>query len=209
MAKRRGKKRTYKRRRRVANPTRARKVARRISRGLGRSLMGLNFKSALASVPYMQIGMFAAKIAAKRLGPDASETDPGTWNWSSYLKGSLGGAAAAIAVNAVKRGGGQKVLEGALNLMFFKAIENELVATSDWAKKWFGEDDYVPNEYLMTGTDQDPWMYADDGSLMPADDRHRLPEVPMGQLEPIGPLGQLEPVGPLGAVDPWVRAYSL
>ena len=177
--------------------------------------------------------MFAAKWAAKRLDPDATETDPTTWNYSSYVKGALGGVAAAMVMNSVKRGSGQKVLDGALNLMMYKAVQNELVVKSDWAKEQFGadDDDYVPDEYLLTGqdddiyddddddvmllgTDQDPYMYADDGSIVPATDDYRIqmPEVEMGQspLQPIGPLGEdvLQPVGPLGA-DPFTRAYNL
>lgn len=177
-----------------------------------------------------QIGMFAAKWAAKRLDPDATETDPTTWNYSSYVKGALGGVAAAMLMNTAKRGSGQTVLNGALNLMMYKALQNELIGKSDWAKEQFGadDDDYVPDEYLLTGqdddiydddvmllgTDQDPYMYAEDGSIVPATDEYRMqmPEVEMGgPLQPVGPLGEdiLQPVGPLGAADPFTRAYNL
>lgn len=172
-----------------------------------------------------QLGMFAAKWAAKRFDPDASETDPGSWNWSSYLKGSVGAVLGGMVANMLKPGSGQKALEGGLNLMIYKAIQNELISGSDWAAGQLGEDDedydegyflgedddYVPDEYLLTGTDEYPLMFGEDGELYPADDIHRLPEVEMdgyGQLEPVGPLGQLEPVGPLGA-DPYSRAYNL
>ena len=219
--------------RRRRNPSRTRKIAKRASKAVSKSFMGLNFKKTLSDLPMTQIGMFAAKWASKRLDPDATETDPETWNWSSYVKGSLGGVAAAMIMNAVKRGSGQKVLDGAVNLMMYKALQNELIGKSDWAKGQFGadDDDYFPDEYLLTGqddnyedynddddvmllgTEQEPYMYAEDGSIVPADDDFRMPEVEMGQstLQPVGPLGQspLQPVGPLGGTDPFTTAYNL
>lgn len=217
-------------RRRRSNPSRSRKIARRASSAVAKSFMGLNFRKALSDMPMTQIGMFAAKWAAKRLDPDATETDPTSWNYSSYVKGALGGVAAAMLMNTAKRGSGQTVLNGALNLMMYKALQNELIGKSDWAKEQFGadDDDYVPDEYLLTGqdddiydddvmllgTDQDPYMYAEDGSIVPATDDYRMqmPEVEMGgPLQPVGPLGEdiLQPVGPLGAADPFTRAYNL
>jgi hypothetical protein len=152
--------------------------------------------------------MLAAKFAAKKFGDAASETDPGSWNWASYVKGSVGAVLAGFAANMVRRGSGQKVLEGGLALMMYKAVQNELIVNSQWASEQFGQDDYIPDEYLLTGNDDDPYYYGQDGQLYPADNRHRFPEVQIGgALVPVGPLGEtLEPVGPLGA-DPWRSAY--
>lgn len=208
------KKRTYRRKpvRRRNPSTRRKRTVRRAARAVSRSFLGLNFKTALANVPYCQLGMFAAKWAAKRFDPDATEADRDSWNWSSYMKGALGGVAAGMLANTMRRGAGQKVLEGALNLMVYKAVQNELIPQSDWAMNQFGQDDdYTPDEYLLTGEDDSPMMYGADGELYPADDDYRmLPEVSMGQsaMEPIGPLGasNLEPLGPLGQ-DPWMDAF--
>lgn len=199
------------------NPAKGKKLAKKAARSVAKSFMGLNFGKALKDAPMIQVGMFASTWAAKRFGPAASQTDPASWEWSSYLKGAAGGTVAAMLANAVKRGSGQKVLEGALNIMIFKALQNEVIAGSDWATAQFGEaedwtdlsqDEYIPTEYLLTGTDDEPYAYDDEGNMYPADDRHRLPEVSGGVLEPPGPLGNdaLEPVGPLGR-DPWARTF--
>lgn len=203
------------RKRRRRNPT----TARRAGRAIKRSFFGLDFRKALGDMPYVQAGMFASKLGAKLLDPDASETDPATWNWSSYAKGAIGAVAAGMLVNTIKRGKGQKVLEGGLNLMVFKALENELIAGSGgWIERNLGEEveidmlgqgDYTPDEYLMTGDNANPYAYDLDGNAYPADDRHRIPGY-MGAeaLEPVTALGAeaLEPVTALGQ-DPWRQAY--
>jgi hypothetical protein len=205
-----------KKKKRSKNPS-AKSAAKRASRAISKSVLGLNFKKVFAELPYTQAGMFSAAWAKKRLGGTATETDPESWDWSSYLKASLGPVALAMLINSFKRGKGQLVLAGGLNYVVFKAIQNELVAGSDWASGQFGaeedwtvlgqdDDDYIPTEYLMTGTDENPYAYDESGNMYPADDRHRLPEV-SGVLEPVTSLGDvLEPVGPLGE-DPWARAF--
>lgn len=167
---------------------------------------GLNFRSALKNAPAFQIGMFASKWAAKRFSDEypATETDPESWNYASYLKGGLGATIAAFLAQMIRPGMGQKVLEGGLNLMLFKLVENELIPQSDWATEQFGmgQEDIVFDEY---GT---PYMLGQ-GGYYPVDERHRLPEeFEGGALEPVGPLGDaLEPVGPLGEDDPWAEAF--
>ena len=185
-------------------------------------------------MPYTQIGMFATKWLAKRFGPDASEIDPGTWDWSSYLKGGIGAVAAGFFMQMIKPGSGQRVMAGGLNLMAYKLIQNELIAGNPgWAAQ-FGadedEDDYVPTEYMggydgyggqdtylpgdvETNSAGQPFLLGEDGQW------HALPEEtmgdllepvgPLGQLEPVGPLGQLEPVGPLGNIDAAYRKSLL
>lgn len=180
------------------NPS-PRKVVRRVSSAFG----GLSFRKTLKDVPATQVGMFAAKWAAKRLGSDASETDPESWTAMSYVKGALGAVGAALLVNQLNRGAGQTVLDGGVNLMIFKALQNEVIAGSDWASAQFGQE-YVPDEYAGLAGAGAPLMLAADGNEYPADDSHRFSD----SLEPVGPLGDsLEPVGPLGA-DPYAAAFQ-
>jgi len=168
--------------------------------------MGLSFKKAIGNVPAIQIGMFAAKAAAKLFGgsegaPGASETNPNSWTWASYLKAAAGGVGAGILTNMVKPGAGQKVLEGSLNYIIFKALQNELIYKSEWAIQHFGDDDYTPDEYLLTGADEN-WFLGADGNAYPTDEMYRLPEASYGDvLQPPGPLGDvLVSPGPLGSV---------
>jgi len=163
-------------------------------------------------MPATQLGMFAAKWAAKRFGEDASETDPGTWNWASYVKGSLGAVGAALLLKQFKPGMAQKALEGGLNLMMYKALENEVIAKNEWAVAQFGEgDEYTPDEYLLTGDQK--WFLGQDGNYYPAQEQHRLPEAAYGDsLEPVTRLGSygdsLEPVSHLGEEDdPFATAW--
>ena len=199
-----------KRRRRSA----VRKTAKRAAK---RMTAGLNFKTAIKNMIPIQIGMFSAKWLAKRFGDGASETDPASWGMWDYIKGAAGSGAAAMVINMIKPGWGQKVLEGGMNLMAYKAIQNELVAPNPWANEQFGEDeDYIPDEYLMTGYSgaDDEWGYAQDGTPIPLDDRHRMPVAGYGdELAPPGRLGgdnSLYPLGPMGeSDDEFARAYSL
>lgn len=196
-------------RRRTSNPTsgRVRAAAKRVSKRISRSIAGLDVRHVLTHLPYYQAGMLAAKWAVRRFGEGGLETDPGTWNWSHYAKGILGGFGAALLANQIRKGAGTKVLEGAVNLIVYKAIQNELIAGSTWATGQFGQE-YEPTEYMVAGNDELPLAYDATGNLFPADDRHRLPE--MGSvLEPVGRLGSvLEPVGRLGQVDPYARAFQ-
>jgi hypothetical protein len=187
------------------------KYTRRASAGIRGAFGGISFKKALADVPATQLGMFAAKWAAKRFGGEAGalESDHGSWSATSYIKGAIGSVVAAMLANSFKPGTGQKVLAGGLNLMIYKAAQNEFIQGSDWAANQFGEGDgYVPDEYqgmLLAGQygEETPFMLAEDGEFYPADDEYRM----QGVLEPVGPMGsELEPVGPLG-VDPYSEAY--
>lgn len=132
----------------------------------GKLLGGLNIRSALKGVAALNVGMFAAKFAAKRFGDPATETDPSTWNYTSYLKAAGGGIAAGMLVNMLKPGMGQKVLEGALAFTIFKAVQNELIVKSEGATKWFGGAD-----------DPNVLDIGDDGAYLgelPLDESHRM-----------------------------------
>lgn len=212
-----------------SNPRRTsiRKTTRRAASSIRKSFMGLNVGSALKDIPAFQAGMFAAKFAAKKFGDNrATETDPESWSWDSYLKGAFGAIAAGIIAQKIKPGSGQNVLRGGLNLMIFKLIENEWIPKSEFATAHFGQDDELPGYVLgevYENEEGTPYMLGEDGEWAPADDRHRLPEdaeAMMGgydddddellgdELQPPGRLGgnDLEPVGPLGA-DPYAEAF--
>jgi len=221
MVKRKYRKRTQKkmavapRKRRIRrNPSNPKESYRRAAK----NILGMDIKSALKSIPAFQVGMFAAKFSAKLWGTEATETDPETWNWASYAKGALGTVAVAALASQYKSGIGRNILLGGLNLIAYKAIQNELVAKNETATKWLGADeDYIPEEYigaLEPGTVIDdsglPVMMGENGIRYPVDDSHRLPDYSMmgTTLEPVGPLGTtLEPVGPLGD-DPYARLYQ-
>lgn len=206
-----------KRRRRKAprrNPRR--RVVRRAASRARTTFAGLNVKSALKDVPLTQIGMFATKWLAKRFGPDATEIDPESWNWSSYLKGGLGAVIAGFLAQTIKPGSGQKVLAGGFNLVVYKLIQNELIAGNDWASGQFGQGDYIPDEYAaMEGYMPGDVEQDETGrSYLLGDDRqwHELPESSgyqgVGGLQRVGPLGALQsltPPGPLGE-DPVAAA---
>ena len=193
-----------KRRRRAAprrNPSPRARAAVRRARS---TFAGLNIKGCLKDVPATQLGMFATKWFAKRFGPDATEIDPDSWGWSSYLKGALGAVVAGYLAQTIKPGWGNKVMSGGLNLMFYKMIQNELIAGNAWAEGQFGAQDTEVSAYLPGDVESDA---AGQTYLLGEDYQwHPLPEAGMmGEvLEPVGPLGaaeQLLPVGPLGASD--------
>lgn len=153
----------------------------------------------MKDVPATQIGMFATKWLAKRFGPDATEIDPESWNWSSYLKGGLGAVLAGFLAQMVRPGMGQKVMAGGLNLMIYKMIQNELIVDSSWASGQFGQEEDYEEGYLPGDVETDasgqPYLLGQDNQW------HALPEEGMlgDVLQPVGPLGDvLQPIGPLG-----------
>lgn len=221
------KRRTKKRKTPRRNPRRRSTYKRAASRAKS-TFVGLNIKSALKDQIPIQIGMFGTKFFAKLFGPEATEMDPSSWNWSSYAKGAAGAVAAGFVAQTIKPGMGQKVLQGGLSLIFYKMIQNNLVTGNDFAEKHFGieqEDDdiYIPDEYAeMSGygeNDYEPGDVEDDesgNSYLLGDDYewHALPESsgPMmgDELRKIGPLGEtyehLSPPSALGQVDPVAQA---
>lgn len=201
------KKRTTKKKRRTTNPSPS---PRKVGRSIGASILGLNINKAFKNAIPIQLGMLGTKWLAKRFGPDASETDPASWNWASYLKGGMGAVISGFIINMLKPGYGQLALEGGINLMLYKLIQNEMIANSPGLSAQLGED-YVPDEYVMSGTDELPIAYNQYGAF-PADDRHRMPEFQggAGVLEPPGRLGSdaTVPVSALGDVDPYVKMFQ-
>jgi hypothetical protein len=216
------KRRTYKKRRAPRRNPRRRTYRRAASRARA-TFAGLNIPGALKDVPYAMVGMFGAKWIAKRFGPDADETDPDSWNWSSYLKGGLGAVVAAFLAQMVKKGAGQKVLAGGLNLMFYKLIQNELIAPNAWAAGQFGieqeaDDPYMPDEYTdidgLGGVEWEDldgmgaaWDELDGYEPGDVDDDEYGNSYMLGEdenwqaLPEVSGMGDvMEPVGPLGDV---------
>lgn len=197
--------------RRRVNPRRRRSTARRYG---SRMLGGLSLRSALKDQVPIQIGMLAAQWGAKRFGPDASELDPTSWNWSSYAKGALGSFAAAMAANAIKPGLGQKVLTGGISHVVHRLVRNELIEKSPWAVTQFGQGDQE-EEGIYVDEEGTPYAAGVGEEMLPLDEQHRM--LPSGSVmgdtlvEP-GPLGvgQLEPVGPLGdtTFQRYAKAYA-
>lgn len=194
------------------NPSRRRSNPRRITRRAGAAIAGLNIRTALGNVPIHVAGMMAAKWAAKRFG-GASETDPASWTWASYLKGSLGAAAGGILANQFRRGWGQKVLEGGLSLMVYKALQNELIVESPWATSQFGYDGYGAERTPGTIEENDegePFILGDDYQWYPLEgaDDSMMGYIPDyagygDDLVTPGPLGDdLVTPGPLGFGEP-------
>lgn len=208
------KKRTTKKRRAPRrNPSRARRARRAVTRRASSSLAGLNFKTALKNVPVHTLGMMAAKWAAKRFGEAATENDPATWNYASYLKGAAGAAVAGFLANMVKRGTGQKVLEGGMSLMLYKLVQNELIAgNSFWSGQLGATNERYPG-VIEENSEGEPFILGSDNQWYPLEgaDEYRMmePELYGDALVEPGPLGDaLIAPGPLGASDDLDSLYQ-
>lgn len=185
------------------NPTRRRRVVRRA--GARAAFSGLNFKTALKNIPLNTFGMFAAKWAAKRFGQAATETDPTSWNYASYLKGAAGAAAAGLLANMLRSGTGQRVLEGGMSLMLYKLVQNELIVNSPfWTGQLGAEEEgegYSPGD-VETNSAGEPYILGDDLEWYPLTgaDESGMYGAGGGALVTPGPLGDaLLTPGPLGA----------
>lgn len=214
------------RRKRVIRRNPSRRTARRIVRRAGSGFRGINVKTALHSVPLRVLGMFIAKWAAKRGMPNALEADPSTWNGMTYLKGGLGAYAGAVVANMIKPGTGQRILEGGITLLIYKAVQNHLIPKNNWLTGQFGfgaeGGGYAPGQ-VEVNSEGEPFIMGQDGQWQPMDDTPGLMGfsdygeddwTTLGQnaLEPPGPLGfadVLEPPGRLGGGQDAAYARAL
>lgn len=147
--------------------------------------------------------MFVTKWAAKRGTPDALEDDRGTWNGMTYLKGGLGAAAGGYLANMVKPGSGQKVLEGGMMLLLYKAAQNHLIPQNTFLMNQLGQDgqQYVPGDVEVNSAGE-PFILGQDGTTwIPMDKGQEL--AGYGQDEDWEMMGQnaLETPGRLGMGD--------
>lgn len=216
---------TTKRRRR--NPARARRAAKRVYRRGRSTIIGMNVFGALKGTVPRLGGALAAQWAAKRFAPGGGANDP-EWSMSNYLFGGLGAFGAGAIAETLKRGTGQKVLEGGLLLLVYKAFINQIAAGSEWLTEQFGEDEMHPAymlgqneeefEALMGAEEYEPgdayvdgigetYVMGQDRAWYPADESHRLPMTGYGETSaPPGQLGETSaPPGSLG-VDPYSEA---
>lgn len=220
------------RRKRAIRRNPSRRTTRRIVRRAGSGFRGINVRTALHSVPLRVLGMFVAKWAAKRGTPNALEADPSTWNGMTYLKGGLGAYAGAVVANMIKPGTGQRILEGGITLLIYKAVQNHLIPKNNWLTGQFGfgaeGGGYAPGQ-VEVNSEGEPFIMGQDGQWQPMDDTPGLMGfsdygdygdygeddwTTMGQnaLEPPGPLGfadVLEPPGRLGGGQDAAYARAL
>jgi hypothetical protein len=199
---------TSKRRAPRRNPSRRRRRnPRRIVRRASSAVKGLNFKTALKNIPVHTLGMLAAKWAAKKFGTAASETDPASWNYASYLKGAAGSALAAFLANVIKPGTGQRVLEGGMSLMLYKLAQNELIVGNTFWSGQFGETEYeyerVPG-VVEENEAGEPYILGEDYKWYPLEGYGEGYDRMMGgdalvQPGALGYAGELVAPGALGA----------
>jgi len=196
--------------------------ARRAARSVGRSIMGINFKSIAQTIIPTQLGFFAFKAAAKfgADGMSADQNDRDSWNTASFFKGALGTFGAALLCKAFRPQWSQQVMEAGLNMAIYNLIQIKLIPNSEWAMSHLGEDeDYVPNEFsgglhlAAEMPDGTPMFAGADGELYPADESYRMPENVSGAIVARNNLGDalIQP-GRLGGadyLDPYRRAWGV
>jgi hypothetical protein len=174
-----------KRRRRRRNPS-IRGAARAVARRGRSTLGGMNIGAALRSTPLRVGGMMAAKWAAKKFPGVTGGGDKDDWAFSNYLAGGVGGFVAGFIAENLKRGSGQKILEGAIDLLAYKILENEVIPKNAFLSEQFGADD----EIMLLGEDDEPIVMlgeddAEEGDLLLGDD---------GELYMMGADGYTRPV---------------
>ena len=215
-------------RKRRAAPRRnpRRRTARRAISRVKSSFAGLNIKQALKNQIAIQLGMFGSKFFAKLFGPEATEEDPSTWDWTSFAKMGAGAVATAFVAQTIKPGMGQKVLEGGFSAVIYKLIQNKLINGSEFGEKHFGieqsdDDPYIPDEYAdLNGyggyqdgyepgdVEQDAagnaYLLGDHGQWqqLPESSGAMLGEGALRSLTSLGAIEHLSPPGSLGEFDP-------
>lgn len=175
------KRKTTKKRRR--NPS-VKSAARRVGARAKERFLGMNIKGALSNTVPHVAGALAAKWMAKKFPGVDGGSDREDWEWSNYLAGGFGGLLAGFLAENVKRGSGQKVLEGALTLMGYKLFVNEIAYRSEFLTEQFGQDEeevvYLGEGVdaeegdLLLGDDGQMYMMGADGYTRPVDERHRM-----------------------------------
>ncbi len=161
------------------NPGTVKKAARRAQTGL----LGLNVGSAFKnSVPALA-GALGALWTSKRF-VDGGGLGDEEWEAKNYAMAGVGALGVSLLANAVKKGSGQKALEGGLVMMGIKLFEGWVIGKSKFAEEQFGdvyEDAYVmgEGEYepgdMYLADDQETYVMGDDGAWYPASESHRDP----------------------------------
>ena len=188
------------------------------------TLGGMKIGTALVNtIPHVG-GMMAAQWGAKKFSEGGGAIDP-NWEFKNYLTGGAAAFAAGFLAENLKRGYGQKVLEGGLALLGYKVLVNEVAPQSEWMMEQFGEDEFVmmgqaeedeyeaifgqDDEYdpgdAYLADDGETYILGEDGRWYPVSESHRqlaqddVEELLGDGLEPPGRLGgELEKPGRLG-----------
>lgn len=201
------------------------KRAKRAASAVGQSVLGVNIGGAAKNTIALVGGMLAAKFAAKRFADGGGEGED--WTWKNYGFGILGGFVAAVGTQMIfktPRATGQKVMEGALALMLYKAFVNEVVPKNDTLVEWFSGDDEVHPDYMGATDEGDPgdvWQGDQADFVMGADrywrdiddNQRMLPanQSTMGDalIQPTADMGDalVQPTADMGD-DDYSRAYN-
>jgi hypothetical protein len=183
-------KKTKKKKETKKNPS-VRSAARAVGRRSKERFLGMNLKGALCSAPPRAIGMFAAKWGAKKFPGVSGGSDREDWAFSNYLAGGATGFLAGFLAENFKKGAGQKVLEGAIDLLVYKMIQNEVIPKNEFLTEQFGDDEMVllgedgepivmlgeeeaEEGDLLLGENGEVYMMGADGYTRPIDESHRL-----------------------------------
>lgn len=163
MAKKRKKKRATTKRRRRRNPS-ARSITRRVGSRARATIGGMNIGGALRNTVPHVCGMMAAQWGAKKFSDGGGANDP-NWEFKNYLIGGASAFGAGMIAENIKRGSGQKVLEGGLALLAYKVLVNEVAPQNEWFMEQFGQDEFEimgqEDEYeAIFGADYDPFIYG-------------------------------------------------
>lgn len=198
---------------RKRNPTKAKRAARWAGRRARATIGGMKIGTALVNtIPHVG-GMMAAQWGAKKFSEGGGANDP-NWEFKNYLTGGAAAFAAGFLAENLKRGYGQKVLEGGLALLGYKVLVNEVAPQSEWFMEQFGEDEFVmmgqeEDEYeAIFGADDDEYdpgdayladdgetyILGEDGRWYPVSESHR--QISQDDVELLG--NGLEPPGRLG-----------
>jgi hypothetical protein len=184
-------------RRKRRNPS-VKSAARRVARRSRERFFGMNFKGALKGAPARAAGMLACKWAAKKFPGVSGGGDQENWSFANYLAGAAGSVMAGFLAENLKRGTGQRVLEGGLDLLMYKLFMNEAVPNSTFLQEQFGEGEMmflgedgepivllgengeawegegVEEGDLLLGDDGEIYMMGADGYTRPIDESHRV-----------------------------------
>lgn len=201
---------TKKRRRRARRNPSTKTIVRRAR---SNSLFG-PVEGAARNMGMMMLGAMAAKAIQRRAGNGKSEAE--NWEWKDYAWASAGVLGASVLAKSVlKRSTAdqQRILEGGMLMILFKAVTQELVPMSETATKWLGDDDnyYSPGDEYVTQTGE-TYVLGSNGSWSEQSNIPRLvgatiedePEVLLGEgAGPVTSLGEgVTPVTNLGDYGP-------
>jgi len=156
----------------VYRTKKAAKVVKRRARKAGNFLSKSGIGGAVGSMLPMMAGAMGAKLAQKKFGSQTEES--GVWDWKDYLAGGVGVVAISLGSKYLFKASSstsQKILEGGLAIMLFKALTQKLVPMNDTAQRYLGDDDYSEfGEDILS-----PGELGDIDALYGEDDDYMLP----------------------------------